>query len=409
MKKVIVIGGGPAGLFAAINCAAKDIEVKILEKTDSPGKKLLITGSGQCNLTHSGEMEDFLRHYYEGSKFLKHSLLTFKNTDLMSFFQNHKLALVKTEKGKIFPKSMKASDVLATLIKSCKSKNISFHYSSRVKKISRNKDGFIVETSDNIYESDAVIIATGGKSYPWTGSTGDGYSFASSLGHKIIEAVPALAPLTIKDYPFTDISGVSLENRNISLWRGNKKLAEITGDLLFTHKGISGPAVLHLSRYVKKADTVKINFIDLPDAGQFDKLLAVKLSKNGKQSIKRILEYIELPKSLIERLIVISGIKSDSRGSEIKKEERKKLSKNLTEFSMVVNSSENFKLAMVTRGGVSLKEINPNTLESRLVPGLFFAGEVIDIDGETGGYNLQAAFSTAYVAGNSVRKSANQS
>lgn len=408
MKKVIVIGGGPAGLFAAINCAAKDIEVKILEKTDSPGKKLLITGSGQCNLTHSGDIRDFLSHYYESERFLKHSLLTYKNIDLMTFFKNHNLPLTETERGKIFPKSLKAKDVLSTLLKTCKLKNISIHSSSRVKNISKNRNGFIVETEDNIFKSDAVVIATGGKSYPWTGSTGDGYSLAKNLGHKITKPVPSLAPLKIKDYPFADISGVSLERRDISLWRGGKKITELKGDMLFTHSGISGPAVLHISRYAEKGDTVKIALVDSSGTGQFDRSFAEKLSKNGKQTVKRILEFTDLPKSLIEELLVVSEIKAETKGSEIKKEERKKLSKNLTEFQMIVESPGNFKIAMVTRGGVSLKEINPKTLESRLVPGLYFAGEVIDIDGETGGYNLQAAFSTAYIAGNSIKKSFDQ-
>ena len=399
MKTIVIVGGGPAGLFAAINSAGDNTRVILVEKNDLPGKKLLISGSGQCNLTHSGKITDFFHRYHENWRFLKPALLSFTNTDLIDFFEKRGLELTVTDKGKVFPLTMKADDVLRVLLNECKLANIRLILSTRVNKICTIPGGLAVKTDRGDFAGDSVILTTGGKSYPWTGSTGDGFSFAEKLGHTIVEPVPALTPLHVKDHPFGKISGVSLRGITLSLWRCGKKLAEVSGDILFTHNGISGPGVLHISRHAEKGDTVKINFTDHADRGRFDATLARELSNGGKLLVKTVLEFLDLPRSLLEKLVSLAGIEPETRGSELKKTHRKLLAECLTEFPLEIERVGDFKVAMVTRGGISTREVKPSTMESRIVPGLFFAGEILDIDGETGGYNLQAAFSTAYVAG----------
>ncbi|MEJ6949993.1 BaiN/RdsA family NAD(P)/FAD-dependent oxidoreductase [Natronospora cellulosivora (SeqCode)] len=406
----IVIGAGPAGLFTAIQASSKNQKIIVLEKNPTAGKKLLITGAGQCNLTQEGKIKEFLDHYGDNYRFLRQALYKFSNENLLLFFKERGIDFVSTEKGKIFPSSYKAKDILNVLLNECKKKGIEIKLSESVKEVKvsekkKNEDHrFYIKSSKEEYKSKYLVIATGGKSYPTTGSSGDGYSFAKSLGHKIIEPQPALAPLYIKDYSFTDLSGISLSNSNISLWRDKSLIKRWTGDILFTHKGISGPGILNYSRYILANDIIKIKLINSENKSNLDQKILKMINSNGKVLFKNLIKDLPLPQRLLEKLLELANISDDTKASQLSKEQRKKLINLLFELTLEVKKLGEYNQAMVTKGGVNLKELNPKTMESRIVNNLFAVGEVLDIDGDTGGYNLQAAFSTGYLAGKSIRE-----
>lgn len=401
---VIVIGAGPAGLFGAIGSQdeSRSRKVLLLEKNPKPGKKLRISGAGQCNFTHSGDIKDFLSHYGENGKFLKRALYYFSNQDLLRFFEARGLDFVETPEGKIFPITMKAEDVLDVLLKECDKKGINILCNHRVESIAKDADIFRVYTGDREYSGKYVIIATGGMSYPSTGSTGDGYEWARSLGHSISKPIPALTPLYIKDHPFSELSGISFQGINISLWREGKKIKGWRGDVLITHRGLSGPGILNYSRYVLPGDIIRLNFVSIENEEEFHREFINLLQKHGKSLVKNALKNIPIPERLIQKLMALSGISEKDQCAYLDKERRKRIAGLLYGFPFEVEKLGDFNIAMVTRGGVSLKEVNPNTMESRIVPGLFFAGEILDVDGDTGGYNIQAAFSTGWLAGTSI-------
>jgi len=400
---VIIIGAGPAGLFTAINCK-KDKRILILEKNKSPGKKLLLSGAGQCNITHDGPLEDFINKYGDNGRFLKKALYTFTNKDTIKFFQDRGLKMITDDNNKIFPETLKADDVLQVLIKECKKNNVNIEYQASVEEVSHRDSYFLVKTNMDLYKSKYLVIATGGKSYPNTGSTGNGYMFAKGLGHKIQKPKPSLAPIYVKDYWFEDLSGISLEDIPITLWRNNKKNNSYTGDILFTHKGISGPGILNFSRYLEVGDILKFNFLRVRDEEGFRRSFIEELNKQGKKSIKSVLREFPLPKRLTDRILEILEISEDTLSSQIKREERNRLIEYLIAFPMEVEVLGGYHIAMATCGGVSLKEIQPKTMESKLLKGLYFAGEVLDIDGDTGGYNIQAALSTGFLAAKSINE-----
>jgi len=401
---VIIIGAGPAGLFAAINSGGKDRKVLVLERNSSAGKKLLISGAGQCNLTHDGEIKDFLNHYGDNGRFLKHALFKFSNSDLMDFFRKKGLDFVSNENGKIFPDTLRAADILSILLEECRKRNVSIKYDQRVEAVSYNKENstFFVESGDQGYKARFLVIATGGKSYGNTGSTGDGYIFAEKLGHTVEKPLPSLTPLYIKNYPFGELSGTSFEQIPISLWRNNKKLKSCIGDVLLTHRNISGPGILNFSRYVLPGDVIRINFIGAENEEGFRGEFIENINSNGKLMIKTILREYPLSRRFIDKLIEIADIPEELRCGDLNKKTRNRLIEMLIGFPMEVEGLGDFHLAMATRGGVSLKEVSPKTMESRIIKGLFFAGEVLDIDGDTGGYNIQAAFSTGMLAAKSI-------
>lgn len=401
---IIVIGAGPAGLFTAINSSLKNKKVLILERNLSAGKKLLISGAGQCNLTHKGSIDDFLNFYGDNGRFLKHSLFNYTNDDLLDFFKKRDLDFTSNEDGKIFPNTLKASDVLNILLEECKKKKVDIKYDQRVEIVDYNEENsyFFIKAKKQEYKSKYLVIATGGKSYGNTGSTGDGYLFARSLGHNIEKPMPSLTPLYIKNYPFSELSGISFENIPITLWRNNKKIKGFKGDILLTHKNISGPGILNFSRYVLAGDVLKINFLGVENEEGFRKEFIEHIQSNGKLMVKTILREYSLSKRFIDRLLELSGIPDELKGSELDKKRRKKLIKMLISFPMEVEKFGDFHIAMATRGGVSLKEVNPTTMESRIIKGLFFTGEVLDIDGDTGGYNIQAAFSMGKLAAQTI-------
>jgi predicted Rossmann fold flavoprotein len=397
-ETIVIIGGGPAGLFCALRCAEPGRRVLVLEKKPSPGRKLLITGSGQCNLTHEGEIPEFFARYGDNGRFLRHALLNFTNRDLVAFFHDHGCPTIAGEGGKIFPVTRRSRDVLDVLLRECERKNVEIRCNEPVRRVESGDGRFVVHAATAVYDADDLVIATGGASYPATGSSGDGYRLAGELGHAITEIAPALVAVSLRDHPFSGLAGISFEGLSVSLFRDNKKIRQLAGDLLFTHTGLSGPAVLHLSRYIRPADVLKIAFLSGADRGTLRNDLVGRITAGGTRQVKTVLSDYSLPDRFVKRLLELTGIPPDLTCAHLSKQARSALITGLTEFPCTVSSVGGFHEAMVTRGGVALDGINPKTMESKIAPHLYVIGELLDIDGDTGGYNLQAAFSTAAVA-----------
>lgn len=401
MREVVILGAGPAGIFAAINCTTMGRNVTIIEKTNSAGKKLLISGGGQCNLTHAESPSLMLKRYFNAGRFLKPSLMAFDWQRLTDFFEHRGLKLHTREDGKVFPVTYSAGDVLEVLLKECDRQGIRIVCNCRAKEILKlPSGGFSVKTEADSISADYLLIATGGKSYPETGSTGDGFALAKKLGHSLSEQRPALTSVAIRNFGYGDLSGISLKNVEVSLWRNMKKVTTRAEDLLFTYEGFSGPVILHLSREAAPGDIVRLN-LSGQSREKLEANLIFLLSREGKKLVKNALAEYSLPERLLSKIIDLAGV-GERICSEVRKDERKALVAGLCELDFEIERIGDFSNAMVTRGGVSLSEVNPKTMESRIVSNLFFAGEVLDFDGETGGYNLQAAFSTGYVAGKTI-------
>jgi len=401
-KKLIIIGAGPAGLFTAVNSKImnNNLDILILEKNSRPGIKLLMSGSGKCNITHQGDVEHFLNHYGENYIFLISALYKFNNKALLNFFEKRDINFTTKDNGKIFPSSFKAEDILDVLLEECSRLGIEIKYSSAAVEINylEEESRYIIKTKTQEYLSDMLVIASGGKSYPSTGSNGDSYLLAQSLGHNIIQPKAALTPIYIKNYKFSNLAGISLENIELSLWRQNKVIKRWSGDILFTHKGLSGPAILNYSRYFSADDIIKINFTNAADKLSLENIILDKINDHGNRKIKNVIRDFNIPNRLISALIKNQDIDGNKKASQITKFERKNITELLYAFSLKIKKLGSFNEAMVTKGGVDTREINPSTMESNLKKGLFIVGEALDIDGDTGGYNLQAAFSTAYSA-----------
>jgi predicted Rossmann fold flavoprotein len=392
---LIVVGGGPAGLFCASLAAAGGRKVLLIEKNPSPGRKLLLSGSGQCNITHDGDILSFLSHYGDNGRFIKPSLLNFQNRDLISFFGERKLPVVTEPSGKVFPVTRNAVTILDILVRECSAKNVEIICGSPVLEVSGQEGKFLVRTRGETFSANKVVVATGGITYPQTGSTGDGFSFAKKIGHKITDVGPALTSAAIQKYPFASLSGISFQDAAVSLFKAGKKALQQTGDLLLTHTGLSGPVILDLSRYIRSGDILRVSFLPGMDQKQANDILIARISESGTRQVRKILQAFDLPERFVRKLLDMARIDQEQTGAHLSKEARAALLELLTGCPFIVSRLGGIEEAMVTRGGVSLDEINPKTMESRLVPGLFFIGEVLDIDGDTGGYNLQAAFSTA--------------
>lgn len=411
--KVIVVGGGPAGMMSAISAAREGNTVILLEKNNSLGKKLLITGKGRCNITSSINIEDFIKNIPGNGKFLYSSFQNFTNEDIINLIENNGIK-VKQERGnRIFPTTDKAEDVLKCFIKEIKKyRNISIKTNSKVQKILVENDsvkGIVLETGE-ILLAEKVILATGGKSYPGTGSTGDGYKFSKQLGHTIEAPKGSLVPLTAENL-CQELQGLSLKNVKIQIvdTEKNKKIYEDFGEMLFTHFGVSGPTILsgsaHLLRYKNVEKLLKENqiklLIDLKPAltiEELDKRILRDFEELKNKAFKNSLDKL-LPKKMIDVVIEISNIPLDKQVNSITKEERQRLVNILKKFEITLTGFRPVEEAIVTAGGISIKEINPKTMESKLVKGLHFAGEIIDVDAYTGGFNLQIAYSTGYTAG----------
>lgn len=419
-NKVLVIGGGPAGLMAAGQAALQGARVILLEKKHIPARKLGITGKGRCNLTNTGETLGFPQAFGDKYKFMRFSLGRFGNQDLISFFQQLGRELVTERGGRVFPVTQKAGTVVRSLLDWTKECGVEIKPRSPVKEIRvennrirgvavRNKSGEGDVSSPDIQyiEGDKVILATGGASYPATGSTGDGYILARELGHTIVPVYPALVPLETRESTAREMQGLSLRNVEAQIFVQGKKQASAFGEMLFTHFGVSGPIILSLSKIAVWAlnRNQKVNLvIDLKPAvshSQLKSRISRVMHEEGKKKIANILKDI-LPLKMISVFLGHAGIDPDKKGNAVTREEQQSLRMWCKELTMEISGYRSFEEAIVTTGGVKLSEVNPKTMESRKVKGLYLAGEVLDIDADTGGYNLQAAFSTGWVAGNSA-------
>jgi predicted Rossmann fold flavoprotein len=400
---VVVIGAGPAGLFCALHASLPEQEILLLEKNANPGAKLLLSGSGQCNITHSGDIRDFLSHYGDHGKQVKPALFGFTNRDLIEFFSTRGLAMIAEENGKVFPKTRRSEDVLSLLMRECKERGVDLHCGEPATGVIRTAGGFEIITPKESYLSPMIALSTGGASYPKTGSTGDGYRISASLGQPLTEIAPALTPLLIRNYPFAALAGMSFERMQFSVWRAGKKIADHTGDVLFTHLGLSGPGILDASRYILPADVITLSFVGNLKRDEFVADLTRRIAENRNWQISTILAAYPIPERLNRKLLNVSGIPDDLKCNHFSAEQRSRLVTSCTQFPLTVEAPGGFSVAMVTRGGVALDGVNLKTMESKSIPNLYFAGEVLDIDGDTGGYNLQAAFSTGFLAAQSIR------
>jgi predicted Rossmann fold flavoprotein len=402
----LVIGGGPAGLFLAADLARRfgeagvdpvEAKVTLLEGGPRPGRKLLASGGGQCNITNAGPIADFIPRYGERGRFLRKALYAFTNEDLVAWFAARGLECVSEPGGKIFPSSRRATEVLKALEAECALRCVSILSSARARSMSIREDGsFIVEASRS-FTAAMAAITTGGRSYPATGSEGDGYALAASLGHAIIPPRPALTAIRVRDFPLASLAGLSFEKLGLSLWRGGRKLRDTVGDLLVTHEGLSGPGILDASRYMGPGDLVVVDFCGLGREG-LREAFAAKLASAPRALPRNLIAEYGLPKRLAERLCELAGIDPETTASTLRRECRETLVGLASAFPATIEALGGWDKAMVTAGGVDTSEVNPSTMESKLLGGLFFAGEVLDIDGDTGGFNLQAAFSTAALA-----------
>ncbi len=407
MSKVIVIGGGAAGMMAAITAARKGLRVTLIEKNEKLGKKLFITGKGRCNITNAGDSEDLFNSIVTNKKFMYSSLNGFSNYDVLGFFDELGLP-IKIERGnRVFPESDHSSDVIAALNKELRRQKVDVRLNTVVKDIivKDKRACGVVTVFGNVEEkidADYVIVATGGNSYQSTGSTGDGYRFARKLGHDVTSILPALVPFTVKEEWEADLQGLSLKNISITVYDGQKELYSDFGEMLFTHFGVSGPVILSASSFVAgklKGRNLKL-VIDLKPALSFEQLderILRDFDEEKNKSFKNSLDKL-LPKKLIPVVVMLSGIEGNKKVNEITRTERQKLVKLLKEFELTLTGLRGFNEAIITQGGVNVKEINPGTMESKIVKNLMFAGEVLDVDAVTGGFNLQIAWSTGYAA-----------
>ena len=404
MAKVIVIGAGPAGIMAAIH-ASKKHNVTILDGNDRIGKKLFITGKGRCNVTNSKDISEFFDYIPGNPHFLYSALYSYTNEDTMNFFENVGIKLKVERGGRVFPMSDKSSDIIKGLSIGLKESNVQVKLNSKVTNIIYDANKIVGVEINNITKlyGDYFIIATGGASYPLTGSRGEGQKFAKKLGHTIIELKPSLVPIELNESWLKDLMGLSLKNISLSILKNNKVLYKNQGEMLFTNYGISGPLVLSGSRYVKNEGNYEAS-IDLKPAlneSELDKRIQKDFLKYKNKEFKNALDDL-LPKKLIPLIINLSNIPLDKKVNVITKEERKKLLHILKDLRVKIKGLRPIEEAIVTAGGVNTLEIDPSTMKSKIISNLSFAGEVIDVDAFTGGYNVQIALSTGYIAGNSI-------
>lgn len=411
MSKIIIIGGGAAGMMAALAASGNGNKVCLYEKNEKAGKKIYITGKGRCNVTNASDIDQVFKSIVTNPKFMYSAFYTMTNDMIMDMFSSELGIALKVERGnRVFPESDKSSDIIAGLLKAMKKRNVEIHLNTEVKELITENDiirGVRLDdgTTDN---GDSVIVATGGFSYQSTGSTGDGYRWAKETGHKVTDIFPALVPLEVKEEYAKELQGLSLKNVKVSFIKNNKVLYSDFGEMLFTHFGISGPVILSGSSYIvkniKKGEKVDIS-IDLKPALSMETLDARVLREFGEFTNKDFRNSLGnlLPKSLIPVIIRLSGINQFKKVNEVTKEERKRFVELIKAFPLTVKDTRGFNEAIITQGGVCVKDINPATMESKHIKGLFFAGEVIDVDALTGGYNLQIAWSTGWLAGKSTQ------
>ena len=413
MKSIYVVGGGASGMMAAISAARSSqnhYKVILLEKNEKLGKKLFITGKGRCNLTNACERDVFFENVITNPKFLYRAYNQLSAYDVIDFFEQLGLR-TKIERGnRVFPLSDKSSDVISVLKNELERLNADIRYRCEVSDIlvmNGSFQGIKLKNSDEVLYGDAVIIATGGLSYPLTGSTGDGYKFAKRTGHTITDLSPSLVPLYVAEPYIKDLMGLSLKNISITVRAGQKKIYEDFGELLFTHFGLSGPVILSASRYIipymkeKEKLTVSIDLKPALTYQQLDARILRDFEEFKNKQFKNSLSLL-LPNKLIDVIIPLSSINSEKQVNSITKEERQNLVNLIKNLTFTVTKPAPYNQAVITKGGIDIKEINPSTMESKLIKNMYFAGEVLDLDALTGGFNLQIAWSTGYLAGKSA-------
>lgn len=428
---IIIIGAGPAALMAAIESFGPSVKTLVLEKMHNPAMKLRLSGKGRCNITNDADLNEFLRHFGKNGRFLKFAFAEFFRDDLLDYFEKLGIIFKLERGGRYFPQSNNAMEIVDALLEKVKSLDIYISTNSEaagIAKLPENKFSVTINKNNRRIKikADKVLIATGGKSYPGTGSSGAGFKLAAKLGHTVTPLSPALVPLETRGSTAKNLQGLSLKNANVTVWSEKnagtgpracpgpamKKEDEQFGEMLFTHSGVSGPVILSLSRTVVNLINRNLKVfisIDLKPALEHKMLeqrLLKEINEHSKQNIKRLLRRL-LPGKLVPVFIEKLKIKEAKQLNQISSEERKRLRMLLKEFTLEVKGCGSFNSAIVTSGGISIKEINPQTMESRIVKGLYFAGEIIDIDADTGGFNLQAAFSTGWIAGRSMKKVGN--
>ena len=409
MSKVLIIGGGAAGMMAAAFAAKNGNRVEVFDKNEKLGKKLFITGKGRCNITNAADLEDFFSAVTSNPKFLYSAFYSFTNEQVISFFEELGVKTKVERGGRVFPVSDHSSDVIQALKSEMERLGVKINLNAEVKELITEKNS-TRETVNGIrlvsgkkISGDAVIVATGGISYPSTGSTGDGYRFARRCGHKVSELSPSLVPMEVKEWYAGELMGLSLRNIEIRITDGKKKLYQEFGEMLFTHYGVTGPVILSASSVVGKKlkDTELTLHIDLKPAlteEQLDKRVLREFETNHNRQFKNAVDSL-FPSKLRPVIVELSGIPEEKKVHEITKEERLRFVRLIKDFTMTLTGLRGYNEAIITKGGVSVKEIDPGTMESKLVKGLYFAGEVLDLDAVTGGYNLQIAWSTGYLAG----------
>lgn len=405
MNKILVVGGGAAGMMAAVTAAQNGKKVRLIEKNEKLGKKLFITGKGRCNITNAADIEDLFSAVVSNPKFLYSSFYSMTNDQVIDFFEELGVKTKVERGGRVFPESDHSSDVIRALEQEMKRLGVEIRLRAEAEEILA-EDGRVTGvrlSSGKELHADAVIIATGGISYPSTGSTGDGYRFARECGHKVTDLSPALVPMEVKEWYARELMGLSLRNVEIRITDGKKKLYEEFGEMLFTHYGVTGPVILSASSIVgKKLREHPLTLhIDLKPAlteEQLDKRMLREFEANHNRQFKNAVDSL-FPSKLKPVIVELSGIQEDKKVNEVTKEERLHFVRLIKDFSMTLTGMRGYNEAIITKGGVSVKEIDPGTMESKLVNGLYFAGEVLDLDAVTGGYNLQIAWSTGYLAG----------
>ena len=405
MSNVIVVGGGAAGMMAAVFAARNGQNVQLLEKNEKLGKKLFITGKGRCNITNAADIEDLFTAVISNPKFLYSGFYSFTNQQVIDFFEELGVK-TKVERGeRVFPVSDHSSDVIAAFSRELKSLGVSVSLHTEVKELLCEQDKVcgVLLTNGKKMKADAVIVATGGISYPSTGSTGDGYRFAKETGHRVTELLPSLVPMEVRQWYAKELQGLSLRNIEIRITDGKKKLYEEFGEMLFTHYGVTGPVILSASSVVgktlrKKELTLHIDLKPALSEEQLDKRILREFDANHNKQYKNSIDSL-FPAKLKPVMIELSEIEPEKKVNEITKEERQRLVHLIKDFTMTLTGLRSYNEAIITKGGVSVKEIDPGTMESKKMKGLYFAGEVLDLDAVTGGYNLQIAWSTGYLAG----------
>ena len=402
MKRIAVIGAGPAGLLAAAYAKNENTSVEIFDGNEKVGKKLFLTGKGRCNITNIASKEEFMQNIPRNPRFLYSAFNTFFNSDIISIIEKNGVPTKVERGGRVFPASDKSSDVIKALLKFVNGRGVHINLNTRIRSIEKTDAGFLLNMYDGTSAGfDSVIIATGGVSYPSTGSTGDGYEFARSFGHTVTRTVPSLISLITEEKWTGELAGLSLKNVVLTAYKGKNKVYSELGEMLFTHTGVSGPLVLSASTRIADEPQGAKLFIDMKpalDEATLEARVLRDMEQNKHRQMKNAIQGL-LPSRMVPIVLMLAGIDPEKTTDSFTKAERRQLVAVLKSIPLNVKAASDISEAIITRGGINIKEVNPKTMESKLVPGLYFAGEVLDVDAYTGGFNLQIAYSTGVAAG----------